>query len=94
MRGGRLNVSEEVYPSLEEFYKDLAECYRVEIAALYEAGCRYIQIDNTDSAYLTDPSTRESMKSKGQDPDKELAAQVALISESTIQYLDTKRISL
>jgi len=49
MRGGRINVSKEVYPELEEFYQDLTKCYQVEIQALYEAGCRYLQIDNTDS---------------------------------------------
>lgn len=48
-RGGRAAIDIESYPDLEVFFEDLAEVYRQEIKALYEAGCRYIQFDDTVS---------------------------------------------
>ena len=35
-------IALDAYPDLDGFFEDLAECYRMEIKALYEAGCRYI----------------------------------------------------
>jgi 5-methyltetrahydropteroyltriglutamate--homocysteine methyltransferase len=46
-RGGRKAISEAVYPNLDDFFSDLATCYREEIDALYKAGCRYLQLDDT-----------------------------------------------
>ena len=37
----------EVYPDLDEFWADLTRAYREEIRDLYQAGCRYLQIDDT-----------------------------------------------
>ena len=54
-RGGRGGIDIESYPDLDEFFDDLAQCYRDEIGALYAAGCRYIQLDDTNLAYLCDP---------------------------------------
>jgi 5-methyltetrahydropteroyltriglutamate--homocysteine methyltransferase len=58
-RGGRRGISPEVYPDIEEFFADLARVYREEIKALAEAGCTYLQIDDTNLAYLCDPAMRE-----------------------------------
>jgi 5-methyltetrahydropteroyltriglutamate--homocysteine methyltransferase len=55
MRGGRAAVSHEAYPDLEELQADIAKVYREEIAQLGEAGCRYIQLDDTNFAFLCDP---------------------------------------
>lgn len=46
-RGGRAAIDIESYPDLDVFFEDLAEVYRQEIKALYEAGCRFIQFDDT-----------------------------------------------
>lgn len=46
-RGGRKAISEDAYPNLDDFFSDLAKCYRQEIDALYKAGCRYLQLDDT-----------------------------------------------
>lgn len=66
-RGGRAAISTAAYPELEEFYSDLAQVYRTEIAALYAAGCRYIQLDDTNLAYLTDATMRSQAESRGED---------------------------
>src|SRR5439155_1350344 len=39
---GRANIDARVYPDLEAFVEDTAAAYRVEIAELYAAGCRYL----------------------------------------------------
>lgn len=46
-RGGRSAISMEAYPNLDDFFEDLAQAYREEIAALAEAGCTYLQLDDT-----------------------------------------------
>ena len=59
-RGGRAGIDIESYPDLDPFFEDLAQAYRDEIAALYSAGCRYIQLDDTNLAYLCDPGMRRA----------------------------------
>ena len=43
--------------------------YREEIADLAAAGCRYLQLDETNFAYLCDPKLREQVQNIGEDPD-------------------------
>ncbi len=69
-RGGRGAISRAAYPDLEEFFADLAQCYREEIADLAAAGCRYLQLDDTNLAYLCDPKLRAGAKERGDDPDE------------------------
>ncbi len=68
-RGGRKGISESVYPDLEAFYDDLAAAYRDEIADLAGRGCRYLQMDDTNLAYLCDPEIRQRTADRGDDPD-------------------------
>lgn len=68
-RGGRKAISETVYPDLEAFYDDLTAAYRAEVDDLAARGCRYLQLDDTNLAYLCDPHIRETTKARGDDPD-------------------------
>ncbi len=68
-RGGRDAISAEAYPDLEAFYDDLAAAYRAEIGDLAARGCRYLQMDDTNLAYLCDPAIRERTAARGDDPD-------------------------
>lgn len=68
-RGGRAAVDKTAYPEMDEFFADLARVYREEIAALYQAGCRYLQIDETNLPYLCDPKLRDYARNIGEDPD-------------------------
>jgi len=83
-RGGRAGIDIESYPDLDEFFEDLAQCYRDEIAALYSAGCRYLQLDDTNLAYLCDPAMREGAAQRGDDPD-ELPRTYAHLINSALQ---------
>ncbi len=67
-RGGRDAVSKEAYPEMSGFFADLAKVYQEEIADLADAGCRYLQLDEVNFAYLCDPSLREQVKAIGEDP--------------------------
>jgi 5-methyltetrahydropteroyltriglutamate--homocysteine methyltransferase len=68
-RGGRRAVDHGAYPDLAEFYSDLARVYADEVADLAAAGCRYLQIDEVNFAYLCDPNLREEVRRVGEDPD-------------------------
>jgi 5-methyltetrahydropteroyltriglutamate--homocysteine methyltransferase len=69
-RGGRAGISREHYPDLEPFYQDVANAYGDELRSLSEAGCTYVQMDDTNLAYLCDDKMREAARSRGDDPDE------------------------
>ena len=69
-RGGRAGIDIEAYPDLDEFFEDLAQVYREEIDSLYQVGARYIQMDDTNLAYLCDPKLRQGARDRGDDPDE------------------------
>ncbi len=68
-RQGRASVSKEVYPDLEAFFDDVAKAWRAAIRAFYDAGCRYLQLDDTAWAMICDPSERTKSRDRGDDPD-------------------------
>lgn len=68
LRGGRAAVSRVAYPDLEEFHADIAAVYREELRQLAAAGCTYVQLDDTNFAYLCDPKLVESFRRDGYDP--------------------------
>ncbi len=80
-RGGRAAIDLDAYPDLELFFADLATCYRAELDALYAAGCRYVQLDDTNLAYLCDPVMRAGAADRGEDPDALPHAYAELIND-------------
>ncbi|MGH7308888.1 MAG: 5-methyltetrahydropteroyltriglutamate--homocysteine S-methyltransferase [Candidatus Rokuibacteriota bacterium] len=68
LRGGRNAIAREAYPSLEEFWGDVAAAYRQAIAAIAAAGCTYLQLDDVSFAYLCDPKVRDNFWANGDDP--------------------------
>ena len=70
-RGGRAGISREAYPELEpDFYDDVAKAYGDELQSLFDAGCRYVQMDDTNLAYLCDEKMREAARARGDDPNE------------------------
>ncbi len=69
-RGGRAGISREHYPDLEPFYQDVANAYGDELRSLAAAGCTYVQMDDTNLAYLCDDKMRDAARSRGDDPDE------------------------
>jgi 5-methyltetrahydropteroyltriglutamate--homocysteine methyltransferase len=69
-RYGREAVPESIYPDMSEFYRDLGQTYRLAIRAFADAGCRYLQLDEVNLAYLCDPDLRAQVAARGDDPEK------------------------
>ncbi len=67
-RYGREAVPEKIYASMDEFYRDLGETYRKVVRAFADAGCRYLQLDEVNLAYLCDPALCEQVRARGEDP--------------------------
>jgi 5-methyltetrahydropteroyltriglutamate--homocysteine methyltransferase len=80
-RGGRDAISREAYPDLEDFFADLSALYRQEIKMLADAGCKYIQFDDTNLAYLCDTKMRQDARDRGEDPDELPRTYAALIND-------------
>jgi 5-methyltetrahydropteroyltriglutamate--homocysteine methyltransferase len=83
-RQGRAAVSKQVYPDLDAFFDDLANAYRTAIRAFYDAGCRYLQLDDTAWSMLCDPNERAQSKKRGDDPDS-LPARYARLTNAALQ---------
>ncbi len=70
-RGGRAGISKVHYPELDpEFYDDVALAFGLELQSLFDAGCRYVQMDDTNMAYLCDEKMREAARQRGDDPNE------------------------
>jgi 5-methyltetrahydropteroyltriglutamate--homocysteine methyltransferase len=79
-RYGRDAVPATIYPAMEDFYRDLGEAYRKVVHAFAQAGCRYLQFDEVNLAYLCDPSLRQTIADRGEDPTRLPAVYAAMIN--------------
>lgn len=79
-RGGRDAISKEIYPDMDAFFADTAEAYAAAVRGFYDAGCRYLQFDDTVWAYLCSEKECAGIRARGDDPDalkKNYAAMIA-----------------
>jgi len=81
-RGGRAGISREVYPDLDRFFADLTAAYRQAVRAFAEAGCRYLQLDDTVWGYLCSAEQREQARQRGDDPTRLPAIYARMINEA------------
>jgi methionine synthase II (cobalamin-independent) len=79
-RYGRDAVPESIYPSMDDFYRDLGQAYAKVVRAFADAGCRYLQLDEVNLTYLCDPSLRKVIADRGEDPDTLPATYAAMIN--------------
>lgn len=80
LRDWRQIVSPHVYPDVGEFYRDLGLTYRAVVQAFYDAGCRYLQFDDVNLAYLCDPESRAKIEARGDDADALLETWVETVN--------------
>ena len=66
-RAGRANISREIYPDLDAFWSDVVAAYQRELQTLADAGCTYVQIDETSLVKLGDPRAQELLAARGDD---------------------------
>ncbi|MEJ0025674.1 MAG: 5-methyltetrahydropteroyltriglutamate--homocysteine S-methyltransferase [Rhizomicrobium sp.] len=57
------------YRDKDVYFAAIADTYRKAVKAFYEAGCRYLQLDDIYFAYLGDPKQRAERAAQGEDPD-------------------------
>ena len=83
-RGSRETIDSTTYPTMNPFFEDLARVYREELNDLYQAGCRFVQLDDTNLAFLCDPEMRKKAEGRhGEDGDK-MAQQYASLINAAI----------
>ena len=79
-RYGRNAVPEPIYPDMNEFYHDLGQTYRGAVRAFADAGCRYLQLDEVNFAYLCDQNLRAQVADRGDDPEELPAIYAGIIN--------------
>jgi 5-methyltetrahydropteroyltriglutamate--homocysteine methyltransferase len=81
-RGGRKMMNMGVYPDMDDFYADVGKAYNKAVHAFYDAGCRYLQLDDISFAYLCDPEQREMLRQRGDDPEKQPEIYAGMVREA------------
>src|SRR6185312_6070412 len=62
-------VDKGAYKSRDDIFDDLAAAYQKAVKAFYDAGCRYLQFDDTAWAYLCSQEELKKAKARGLDVD-------------------------
>jgi len=70
-----------VYPDLGEFWSDLVEIYRQELADLADLGATYVQIDEVPLAMLCDPEVRDRVRARGEEPEALIDTYVSTVNQ-------------
>lgn len=81
-RDWRMVVEEQIYGGLDAFLEDLGAAYTDLVTEAYAAGCRYIQFDDVNLAYLCDANMRATIRARGDDPDALLSGWIAAINRA------------
>jgi 5-methyltetrahydropteroyltriglutamate--homocysteine methyltransferase len=81
-RGGRGAIDPKVYPDLDGFFADLGAAYKRAVAAFGAAGCRYLQIDEVNIAYLCDPEQLRNLKARGEQVETLLGTYAGLVNQA------------
>ena len=82
-RQGRQSIDNQVYPDIEGYFHDVGLAYQKAIRAFYDAGCRYLQLDDTAWSMICDPKEREFSRQRGDYPDR-LPAQYARMTNQAL----------
>jgi 5-methyltetrahydropteroyltriglutamate--homocysteine methyltransferase len=81
-RGGRRAIDAKTYPEMAPFFADLAEAYHGAVQSFAQAGCRYLQLDEVNIAYLCDPEQIAGLKARGEHVDNLLSVYAGLINRA------------
>ena len=81
-RNWRDVVDRQAYPDIEELHQDLGDAYAAALGAFHAAGCRYLQLDDVNMAYLCDPAMRAKLKDRGDDPEQMLEAWTRILGRA------------
>lgn len=76
------SADREIYPDMEDYWRDLVAVYREEIAALGKAGCTLLQLDEVPLALCCDETNRGIARKEGEDPDALVDRYVRAINDA------------
>jgi 5-methyltetrahydropteroyltriglutamate--homocysteine methyltransferase len=93
-RGGRQAIDKTTYPTLDGFFTDLGEAYNKAVASFGAAGCRYLQIDEVNIAYLCDPEQIAALKARGEHVDNLLGIYAGMLNRAIEGKLADMTISM
>ena len=93
-RGGRKAVSPKIYPDMAEFFDDLGAAYAKAFGAFAAAGCRYLQLDETNFTYLCDDNQRANLRARGDDPDALPMIYAGMINRAIADRPDDMRVTM
>ena len=79
-RGGRQAIDPAIYPDLDGFFADLGAAYHGAVRSFAKAGCKYLQLDEVNIAYLCDPEQIEGLKARGEHVEGLLETYAAMIN--------------
>jgi 5-methyltetrahydropteroyltriglutamate--homocysteine methyltransferase len=68
-RTAAADIAPPEYKDQDVLFADIAATYKKAVQAFYDAGCRFLQLDDIFFAYLCDPKNRETKQAEGVDPD-------------------------
>jgi 5-methyltetrahydropteroyltriglutamate--homocysteine methyltransferase len=81
-RGGRRSIDARTYPDMDGFFTDLGEVYNRAVAAFGAAGCRYLQLDEVNIAYLCDPEQIAGLKARGEHVENLLSIYAGMLNRA------------
>jgi len=81
-RGGRQAIDPKTYPDMDGFFADLGEGYNKAVAAFGAAGCRYLQLDEVNIAYLCDPEQIAGLKARGEHVENLLSIYAGMLNRA------------
>jgi 5-methyltetrahydropteroyltriglutamate--homocysteine methyltransferase len=93
-RGGREAIDQTTYPAMEPFFADLGAAYSKAVAAFGMAGCRYLQLDEVNIAYLCDPKQIAMLKARGEHVDNLLNIYAGMLNQAIADRPEEMAISM
>jgi 5-methyltetrahydropteroyltriglutamate--homocysteine methyltransferase len=66
------------YATREDYFADVVDLLRAEVAEVVRLGCTYVQLDAPQYGALLDPRTREVFRQRGSDPDAMIDAGIEM----------------
>ncbi len=88
------DIAPTEYDDVEVLFDDISSAYAKAVRAFYEAGCRYLQLDDIFLAYLCDDTQRERKRDEGFDPDQLIVAYADMLEHSIADRPDDMTIAM
>ena len=88
------DIAPPEYEDVEVLFGDVAAAYRNAVQAFYDAGCRWLQLDDIFFAYLCDETQREQKREEGHDPDWLITRYAQMLEESISERPDDMTIAM